>query len=57
LQGTISFGMNGDLTFAPGARMVRGAHTISKARELHVSGPLENPVVVVEAVGALENKP
>lgn len=57
LAGTISFDMNGDLTFAPGARMVRGAHATPKARELRVSGPLENPVATVEAVDIRERKP
>jgi hypothetical protein len=57
LAGTISFAMDGNLTFAPGARMVRGSRAILKARELRVSGPLENPVVAVEPVGGIEKKP
>jgi hypothetical protein len=57
LAGTIGFDMNGNLTFAPGARDKPGTHAIPAARELRVSGPLENPTVVVQPVSAAGKRP
>jgi AsmA family/AsmA-like C-terminal region len=57
LAGTISFGMDGNLTFAPRPRAVPGTRTISQARELRVSGHLENPAVAVSPVVAGEARP
>jgi hypothetical protein len=47
LAGTISFGMDGNLTFTPRPRTAPGSRTISPARELRVTGQLENPAVAV----------
>ena len=52
LSGTISFGMDGNLTFAPRPRTVASAKTSSQARELRVSGQLENPAVEVFPAGS-----
>jgi hypothetical protein len=52
LAGTISFGMDGNLTFAPRPRAVPGSRTIPQARELRLSGQLENPAVAVVPVGS-----
>jgi AsmA family/AsmA-like C-terminal region len=57
LQGTISFGMDGNLTFAPRPRAVPGTRRISQARELRLSGQLENPAVVVVPVGSEQARP
>jgi hypothetical protein len=57
LDGTIGFGLDGNFTFAPGARGKRGAHTIAAARELRVSGPLETPTVALQPVRAAEKQP
>jgi AsmA family/AsmA-like C-terminal region len=46
LAGTISFGMDGNLTFTPGPRVTATAHA-PLGRELRVSGQLENPEVAV----------
>lgn len=52
LAGTVSFGMEANLTFEPQPRGTRGSHATSPARELRVSGPLETPRVVVQNVSA-----
>jgi hypothetical protein len=57
LSGTISFGMDGNLTFAPKPRVVPGTRTISQARELRLSGQLENPAVAVLPAGAEQARP
>jgi hypothetical protein len=57
MDGTVGFGLDGNFTFATGARGKRGAHTISAARELHVSGPLEAPMVALQPVTAAEKRP
>lgn len=56
LAGTISFGMDGNLTFTPGARLSATAHA-PLARELRVSGQLENPEVTVFPAGPEETRP
>ncbi|MGB9514034.1 MAG: AsmA family protein [Candidatus Acidiferrum sp.] len=56
LSGTISFGMDGNLTFTPGPRMTAGAHS-SQGRELRVSGALENPEVAVFPAGSEQVRP
>jgi len=56
LSGTISFGMDGNLIFAPRARTATGTQ-ISQARTLHVSGQLENPDVAVLPVGSEQTRP
>lgn len=56
LSGTISFGMDGNLTFAPRARSTSGTQ-ISQARTLHVSGQLENPDVAVLPLGSEQARP
>jgi hypothetical protein len=56
LSGTISFGMDGNLTFAPRARTATGTQ-ISQARTLHVSGQLENPDVAVLPAGSEQTRP
>lgn len=53
LEGSISFDMEGNLTFAPAARLKPGARTPSPARQLRVSGSLENPTVAVQPVTEL----
>jgi hypothetical protein len=50
LAGTISFGMDGNLVFSPRPRILPGARVASQARELRVSGQLENPAVAVSPV-------
>jgi AsmA-like C-terminal region/AsmA family len=50
LAGTISFGMDGNLVFVPRPRALPGTRTIAQARELRVSGQLENPAVAVSPV-------
>lgn len=57
LSGTISFGMDGNLTFAPRPRVVSGTRTISQARELRLSGQLENPAAAVLPAGAEQARP
>jgi AsmA family/AsmA-like C-terminal region len=57
LSGTISFGMDGNLTFAPRPRATAGTHTVSQARELRFSGQLENPAVVVRPVETDQVRP
>ncbi|HKN24887.1 MAG TPA: AsmA family protein [Candidatus Acidoferrum sp.] len=57
LSGTISFGMDGNLTFAPRPRVVAGTHTVSQLRELRVSGQLDNPAVVVLPAEAEQVRP
>ena len=57
LAGTISFGMDGNLTFAPRPRVTSGTHTISQARELRFSGQLENPTVAVLPVESVQARP
>jgi hypothetical protein len=56
LSGTISFGMDGNLTFAPRLRTASGTQ-ISQARTLHVSGQLENPDVAVLPLGSEQTRP
>jgi AsmA family len=56
LSGTISFGMDGNLIFAPRARAGSGAQ-VSQARTLHVSGQLENPDVTVLPLGSEQEHP
>jgi hypothetical protein len=56
LSGTISFGMDGNLTFAPRARAPGGTQ-ISQERTLHVSGRLENPDVTVLPLGSEQARP
>ena len=56
LSGTISFGMDGNLTFAPRARSTAGTQ-ISQARTLHLSGALENPDVAVLPLGSEQPRP
>jgi hypothetical protein len=55
LVGSISFDMNGNLTFAPSGRVKPGTHAISAARELFITGPLENPTVLVQPAAATGN--
>jgi AsmA family/AsmA-like C-terminal region len=57
LSGTISFGMDGNLTFAPRPRALPGTHTLSQARELRLSGQLEDPKVAVLPVGSEQARP
>ena len=57
MAGTIGFDMESNLTFAPGARDKRGRETTHAARELRVSGPLENPTVVVQPASAAGKRP
>lgn len=57
MAGTISFGMDGNLTFVPRPRVMPGTRTISQARQLRVSGKLENPAVAVLPAGAEEARP
>ncbi len=57
LAGTISFGMDGNLTFSPRPRVVAGMHASSQARELRVSGQLENPEVAVLPAGGEQTRP
>lgn len=56
LAGTISFGMDGNLTFTPGPRVSAAAHA-PLGRELRVSGQLENPEVAVFPVGSDQARP
>lgn len=57
LAGTISFGMDGNLTFTPKPRPAAGTRTVSEARELRVTGQLENPAVAVAPAGAEQARP
>lgn len=57
LAGTISFGMDGNLTFTPRPRTAPGSRTISQARELRVTGQLENPAVAVLPAGSEQARP
>jgi hypothetical protein len=57
LAGTITFGMEGDLTFTTDLREKRGARANSATQELRVSGPLETPKAVVQPVSAVEKQP
>jgi AsmA family/AsmA-like C-terminal region len=57
LDGTISFGMDGNLTFSPAPRTAAGAHAPAQARELRVSGQLENPEVAVLPAGVEQTRP
>jgi AsmA family len=57
LSGTISFGMDGNLTFAPKPRALPGTHTLAQARELRLSGRLDSPEVAVLPVGAEQTTP
>jgi AsmA family len=52
LNGSIGFGLDGNFTFAPSPRGKRGKRTMSAARELRVSGPLEAPTVALQPVSA-----
>jgi hypothetical protein len=56
LAGTISFGMDGNLTFTPSTR-APGAPSRYQARMLRVSGQLENPAVAVQPVVIEEARP
>jgi AsmA family len=56
LSGTISFGMDGDLIFAPRGRAASGTQ-ISQVRTLHVSGQLEKPDVAVLPLGPEQARP
>jgi len=49
--------MDGNLTFAPGPRAIPGSRTLAQARELRLSGHLENPAVAVLPVGAEQARP
>jgi hypothetical protein len=53
LTGRIGFGQDGKLTFTPAIPENRNLRTPPAGRTLHVSGPLDTPVVVVEPVSAL----
>ena len=57
LAGTISFGMDGNLTFTPKPRPAAGTRTVSEARELRVTGQLENPAVAVAPAGSEQARP
>jgi hypothetical protein len=57
LAGTISFGMDGNLAFTPRPRVATGARTTSQARELRLSGQLENPAVAVSPVATNQVRP
>jgi hypothetical protein len=57
LSGTISFGMDGNLTFTPKPRAIPGTRTLAQARELRLSGQLDNPTVAVLPVGAAQARP
>ena len=57
LSGSISFGMDGNLTFTPRPRLPSGTHTLSQAREVRVSGPLEDPSVAVRPAAVEETHP
>jgi AsmA family/AsmA-like C-terminal region len=57
LVGTISFGMDGNLVFTPKPRVLPGAHLAAQARELRVSGQLENPAVAVSPVQTNQARP
>jgi hypothetical protein len=57
LTGTISFGMDGNLTFVPRPRVEAGKQSTFQARELRVSGQLENPTVAVLPSGSQEARP
>jgi len=56
LSGTISFGMDGTLTFTPRPRGATGTRVVSQARELRFSGQLENPTVAVVPAKAQETR-
>jgi hypothetical protein len=56
LTGTISFGMDGNLTFTPDPRLTSSARA-PLGRELRVSGQLENPEVTVFPVGSEPARP
>lgn len=57
LAGTISFGMDGNLVFSPRPRVLPGTRVASQARELRVSGQLENPAVAVSPVATNQARP
>jgi hypothetical protein len=57
LAGTITFGMEGDLTFTTDLREKRGGRANSATQELRVSGPLETPKAVVQPVSTVEKQP
>ncbi|HXX17675.1 MAG TPA: AsmA family protein [Candidatus Eremiobacteraceae bacterium] len=57
LNGTISFGMDGNLTFSPAPRTAAGTHMVAQPRELRVSGQLENPQVAVLPAGVEQTRP
>jgi hypothetical protein len=57
LSGTISFGMDGNLAFTPRPRAIPGTRTLAQARELRLSGQLDNPTVAVLPVGAAQARP
>lgn len=57
LAGTISFGMDGNLTFTPSSRGATGGRSMFQARALHVSGQLENPDVAVQPAKEEETRP
>ncbi|HTZ49194.1 MAG TPA: AsmA family protein [Verrucomicrobiae bacterium] len=57
LAGTISFGMDGNLTFTPKPRPPVGTRTVSEARELRVTGQLENPAVNVAPASSEQARP
>jgi AsmA family/AsmA-like C-terminal region len=50
LEGTISFGMDGNLVFTTRPRVSPGTRTTAQVREVRVSGQLENPAVAVSPV-------
>jgi hypothetical protein len=57
LVGTISFGMDGNLVFTPKPRALPGAHPTAQARQLRVSGQLEDPAVAVSPVQTDQARP
>jgi hypothetical protein len=57
LEGIISFGTEGNLTFAPVPRALPGTRTVSQARELRLSGSLENPAATVQLAGGVGKQP
>jgi AsmA-like protein len=57
LAGTISFGMDGNLVFTTTPRVAPGTRAPAQARELRVSGQLENPAVAVSPVATVQARP
>jgi hypothetical protein len=57
LSGTLGFDMSGQVTFLPGPPAKRGAKVVQASRGLSLSGPLETPKAVVQAVAEETSRP